>query len=315
MCRWNQPTAMLAHWHARAALLILLIASYASAAQEKGNPSSLPTYRSRVSEVRVTFFATQGGRPVEYLTPSDLAVVDGGQVVRTFRSFTRSDETSLDIVAMVDVSDSVAPRFRTAMNDVLQLVSREQSIPDDNLAVLSFGGLRPEILCASGCRARETTSKLLNLKSSGLTPLYDSLVFGAGYIAQHRRAGVRPVLILFSDGYDTISLHSSREAMSAVLASEALIYAVDIGVSSEASDGRAFLRRIADATGGRYFSARDGAATVLKAVLDDLRASYVVTYDLPNRQTGFHSLRLLPTHNLNLTFHSRSGYDYEKTLR
>jgi Mg-chelatase subunit ChlD len=242
-------------------------------------------------------------------------VVDGEQVVRNFRSFTRSDETALDLVAMVDVSDSVAPRFRTAMSDVLQLLSRESSVPDDNIAVLSFGGLRPAILCSNGCRTRGTASKLLNVKSSGLTPLYDGLVFGADYIAQHRRAGVRPVLILFSDGNDTISLHSAPEATDAALASGALIYAVDIGASLEASDGRAFLRWISDATGGRYFSARDAAATVLKAVLDDLRASYVVTYDLPNRQTGFHSLRLLPTHNLSLSFHNRSGYYYEKRLR
>jgi hypothetical protein len=76
-----------------------------------------------------------------------------------------------------------------------------------------------------------------------------------------------------------------------------------------------FLRRVSEATGGRYFSLRfsrqDTAATVLNAVLEDLRASYVVTYDLPSHQAGFHSLRLLPTHNLHLTFHSRNGYDYE----
>jgi hypothetical protein len=72
-----------------------------------------------------------------------------------------------------------------------------------------------------------------------------------------------------------------------------------------------FLRRVSEATGGRYFSLRDGAATVLNAVLEDLRASYVVTYALPSHQDGFHSLRLLPTHNLNLTFHSRNGYFYE----
>ena len=129
------------------------------------------------------------------------------------------------------------------------------------------------------------------------------------------RAGVRPALILFSDGNDTISLRSRREAMDAVMASGALIYAVDLGASPNASEGRPFLRWVSDATGGRYFSVRDGAATVLKAVLDDLRASYVVTYELPNRQTGFHSLRLLPTHNLNLRFHNRSGYYYEKSVR
>ncbi len=286
------------------------------AAQDTSTSSPWPTYRSNVSEVRVTFFATdEDNRPVENLTQADFAVVESERVVRNFRSFGRSDETALDVVALLDASDSVAPRFRAAMSDVLQLVAREQSLPDDNISVLSFGGLRPAVLCSRGCRESSAASNLLTVKSSGLTPLYDALIFAADFVTHHRRAGVRPVVILFSDGNDTISLRSRREAIDAILASGALIYAVDIGASPTPADGRALLRWVSDATGGRYFSVQDGAATVLKAVLDDLRASYVVTYELPSRVSGLHSLRLLPTHNLNLRFHNRSGYYYEKSVR
>lgn len=290
----------------------MLLASYGSAAEAPTTPSGGPTFRTSVSEVRVTFFATDGNsEPVERVTNSDFAVIDNGMVVRTFRSFARSDETAIDLVALLDVSESVAPRFRLAMSDVLHLVSREQSLPDDNIAVLSFGGLHPAILCSSGCRTSGAANKLLSVKSSGLTPLYDGLAFGADFIAHRRRPGVRPVLILFSDGRDTISLHSSREATDAVLASGAIIYAVDIGASRKGSEGAAFLRTLSDATGGRCFSVRDGVAAVLESILADLRASYVVTYELPRKQAGFHSLQLLPTRNLNLTFHTRSGYYYE----
>ncbi len=128
-------------------------------------------------------------------------------------------------------------------------------------------------------------------------------------------------MVLFSDGNDTISLHSAGDAIEAALAAGALIYSVDLGVSDNRSSNRGsgstFLQRLSEATGGRYFffsprlSQTDGAATILKAVLDDLRASYVVTYDVPSYHAGFHSLRLLPTHKLNLTFHSRNGYNYE----
>jgi VWFA-related protein len=290
--------------------------TYASAADDTNGSSGRPTYRSTVSEVRVTFFATdENNHPLATLTKSDFAVVDNERVVRNFRSFTHSDETSLDVVALVDLSESVAPRFRIAMNDVLQLVAREQSIPDDNISVLSFGGMRPAILCSSGCRASDSVSRLLAVKSSGTTPLFDALMFGADFISHHRRAGVRPVLILFSDGNDTISLHSAREALEAVLAGGALIYSVDMRKSANPSAGSMFLRQVSEATGGRYFSLQDGAATVLNAVLEDLRASYVVAYDLPSHQAGFHALRLLPTHNLNLTFHSRNGYFYEPSVR
>lgn len=287
-------------------------ASYGSATEEPKFPSGGATFRTSISEVRVTFFATDGNsEPVEGVTNTDFAVVDNGMVVRTFRSFARSDETALDLVVLLDVSESVAPRFRAAMSDVLQLVSREQSLADDSIAVLSFGGLHPAILCSNGCRTSGAANKLLSIKNSGLTPLYDGLAFGADFVAHRRRPGVRPVLILFSDGRDTVSVHSAREAMDAALASGAIVYAVDIGTSRKGSEGMAFLRSLSDATGGRYFSIRQGVDTVLESILADLRASYVVTYELPRKQAGFHSLQLLPTRNLNLKFHSRSGYYYE----
>lgn len=307
---------MLAHWHIRSGLLALFVLTYACAAEDASDSSPWPTYRTTVSEVRVTFFATDGdNHRVVTLKNADLAVVDNDLVVRSFRSFTRSDETSLDVVALVDVSESVAPRFRAAMSDVLQLVAREQSISDDNITVLSFGGIRPAILCSSSCRGSDSMSTLQAVKSGGTTPLFDALVFGAQFIVHHRRPGVRPVLILFSDGEDTISINSSREALEAVFASGALIYSIDLSKSENQSGGSMMLRRMSEATGGRYFSIREGAATVLTAVLDDLRASYVVTYNLPSREVGFHSVRLLPTRNLNLRFHSRNGYYYENSVR
>jgi len=273
--------------------------------------SAVATFRSQVSEVRVSFSASEGAQSVGTVQGSDFAVVDDGIVVRNFRSLTRSDETALEVVALVDVSESVAPRVRGAMTGVVQLVSQEERVPDDNFSVLSFGGMRPAILCAGGCGGTKAANKILSVEGSGMTPLYDGLMFAAEFMAYHHRAGARPVLILFSDGVDTISQHTTRDATQAVIESGAVIYAVDTGEPRIATPGRRFLRGIVDATGGRYFSLRDGPATVLSAVMDDLRASYVVTYEVPRRQAGFHSVHLMPTRNLNLTFHSRSGYYFE----
>jgi len=224
---------MSTHRHIRSVVVALFVLAYASSGEDANGPSSPPTFRSIVSQVRVTFFATdENNHLVATLTKSDFAVVDSELVIRNFRSFSPADETSLDVIALVDLSESVAPPLRVTIRDVQELVAREQSIPDDNLAVLSFGGtfgmalggIRPTILCSSGCRAADSVNKLLAVKSGGATPLFDALIFGADFISHHRRAGVRPVLILFSDGNDTISLHSAREALQAVLDEGALIY-------------------------------------------------------------------------------------------
>jgi VWFA-related protein len=333
---------MLTRAHFRSVLLALFVLTcavltYAAAAEKTNDSSNLPTYRSIVSQVRVTFFATdENNRPVAALTKSDFAVVDNGLVIRNFRSFTAADETSLDVVALVDVSESVAPRLRVAIREVEQLVAREQSIADDNVAVLYFGAefgatsgvasrtasgeIRPAILCASGCHASDSVSRLLTVNGGGATPLFDALIFASDFISHHRRAGARPVLILFSDGNDTISLHSAREALDAVVTGGALIYSVDMvkpdtGKPANPSAGSMFLRQVSDASGGRYFFLQDGIANVMNTVLEDLRASYVVTYDLPSQQAGFHSLRLMPTHNVNLRFHSRNRYYDGPSLR
>ena len=326
---------MFGPWQIRStlpALLVLTVAwAAAGAAQDTNDSISAPTYRSTVSEVRVTFFATENNHSLPDLTRSDFAVVDGERVVRNFLSFTHADETSLDVVVLLDLSESVAPRVRTAIGNVLNLVEQEQSIPDDNISVLFFGGAfdgtlapatdeaRPAILCSGNCRASDSVTKLMAVRSGGSTPLFDALVIGADFISQGgnlylRREGLRHVLILFSDGCDTISLHSARDAMQAAQDAGALIYSFDMGENS--SRGSNFLRQVSEATGGRYFSlsprlAQGDAAEVLKTALEDLRASYVVTYDLPSHESGFHSLRILPTHNLNLTFHSRNGYYFQ----
>lgn len=291
----------------RSVLLLFLLSGFVFA----GNDPPTATYHSTVSEVRVTFFATdESNHPIASIRKDDFAVVDGDMVVREFRSLTPSDETALDVVVVLDASESVTPRFQATVNAVLQLLSQKQIATDDHISVMSFAGLQPAVLCARNCRSSDASQKLLSAKAAGATPLFDTLAYGANFISSRQVPGVRPVLILFSDGDDTISKTSAPDALQAVIASGALLYAIDMNQPGDASRGSAALRKMAEATGGRYFSLRDGAANVLQAALEDLRASFVVTYALPTPAVGFHSLRILPKHNLNLRFHCRNGYYY-----
>lgn len=275
-----------------------------------GNDPPDTTYHRIVSEVRVTLFATdENNRPVESLGKDDFAIVDGDMVVREFRSLTRSDETALDVLILLDTSESVSPDFQSTMNDVLQLASQKW-MADDQFSILSFSGLQSFILCTRNCRSFAAVQKLLALKAEGATPLFDALAFGAHFIASRRTPGVRPVLILFSDGNDTISKTSPLNALHEIVASSALLYAIDMNLPGSASRGSLLLRRLAAAAGGRYIASREAASDVLQVALEDLRNSYVVTYRPPRPVIGFHALRILPKHNLNLRFHCRNGYYY-----
>lgn len=293
-------------------LILAILPSLLFAGGNGENPQI--TYRTGTSEVRVSFFATdQNGRLIDSVSKDDFAVVDSGSVIRDFRSLARSNETALDVVALVDTSESVAPRFRANMQHVMQLVNAESTTSRDAVSVVQFAGLQPAILCSGDCGSAAAEQKIQTVKAQGPTPLFDALSYTAQFISARRNPGVRQVIILFSDGNDTISRASAREAFDAVLATGAALYAVDLGSSGTESNGSLVLEQMAEATGGRAFSAHDGTSNVLQAILADLRSAYVVTYSLPDRRPGFHSLQILPKHNLNLRFHCRRGYYYEES--
>ena len=291
--------------------LSLLVCSGLALAAPGDTPEA--TYHANVAEVRLTFSATdRNNHGVATLRKEDFAVVDRDIVVRNFQSFTRTGWTKLHVVVLIDTSESVAPRLRQEIKDILRVISPDAGIPEENLSLVSFHGIEPSLICTGNCRASRALDQLPTVEAGGLTPLFDSVVFAAALLAQPGDADTRKVLILLSDGEDTISRHSAADAMAAALASELRIYAVGLKNAAYSSLGTAVLRNLAGATGGRYFAAPEGTSKVLDAVLEDVHATFTVTYKPPSRAAGFHLVRILPTHDLNLQFRCRRGYYYSR---
>ncbi len=281
-----------------------------SISDSSGEPSNL-TYRSSVSEVRLVFFATdEHNHAVEELQKDDFAVVDDERVIRNFRSFARANLIKLDVIVLMDSSESVQPRFPQEIADVQQLISQWPWGPGDNVSVLSFGGMETRLVCSGDCRSSFTAGRAQSLPSGGATPLFDAVELATNMLIQHAQPDVWRVIILFSDGDDTISKVSWNEVLQKVLASEAQIYAVDLSPPGPPSNGAAILQRMAEDSGGRRIRSSDGAIGILRVVIDDLHSARVVTYGLPNFGPDFHSIRILPTHNLKLQFRCRRGYYY-----
>lgn len=271
-------------------------------------PTEIPeaTYRAKASEVRLIFSASdQNDHVPATLNASDFAVVDRDVIVRSFQSFTRSEFTRLEISILIDASGSVKARYREEIAQVVELISKTSGVPDESLSIVSFHGLQPTSICTRHCSAFDVADLLPETRSEGLTPLYDSLIFAADTLAQKADAQARKVVILFSDGDDTVSKNSARDCMEALLASDVEVYAI-----SPNSRRNAFLEALAAATGGRTFRLSEGAVSVANAVLSDFRTSYQITYKLPDRATGFHPIRILPTRDMKLHFRCRRGYYY-----
>lgn len=271
------------------------------------------TFRSTVAEVQLTFFsADERQRTVSDLKAQDFAIVDNENVVRNFRSFMGRDLTKVRVVILVDSSESVRPRYHQEIREVLRLIGGTSWISGDSISVLAFSGTQLEKLCHGNCREHLSSSDEIKMRAQGTTPLYDALVRGAEAVSKEHDPGLMRVMIVFSDGVDTISLRSVNEVLDASRSRELQIYAVDVNETGSQPEGSAMLHALAEATGGRYFPKQEAAVGVLQGMLEDLHAAYVVTYVPPERSPGTHRVRILPTHNLNFHFRCRSSYEYDR---
>jgi VWFA-related protein len=287
---------------------------FGQATPEGAEESGRSTYHTSVSEVRLVFFATdEHNHSPEGLQKSDFAVVDDEMVIRDFRSFSRADSIKLDLVVLIDSSESALPQFEQEIKDVQQLISQWPGSTADEVSVLSFSGMETQRVCTEDCRTSLTAAKIASSPKGGATPLFDAIEIATNLLIQHRQPDVLPVIILFSDGEDTISKSSFRGMLKRVLAVETQVYAIDISNPGRPSNGTATLQRIAQDSGGRYIRMGEGSTSILHDVIEDLRSTRVVTYVPPESGSGFHSIRILPTHNLKLQFRCRRGY-YSQTV-
>ena len=294
-------------------LLITLMAGTSPAVS--GDQPDL-TYRTGTSEVRLTFSATdQNDHGVATLQARDFAVVDTGFIVRDFQSFTRSDYSKLEITILIDSSESMSAHVRKEIADTLGLLAQTSGVPEENISLLSFRNGKPIEICSGNCRTSQIEEALPATKGAGLTPLYDSIIFASNLLSGGADAQTQKALILFSDGQDTISLKSLRDALDSTVMHNVQIYSIDMNDSAGYDPGRQVLRVFAAASGGRFFQMKDGSARALNTILEGYRASYVVSYHLPTHATGFHTVQVLPTHNVHLQFRSRSGYYYPNYIR
>jgi VWFA-related protein len=269
------------------------------------------TFRASTNEVRLAFAASdRQGHIIRPLRSSDVAVVDNGSIIRHFRSFRPASESPLELMILLDASDSVESQIPAEIAEVKSFVEDSAWGERDRVSILSFGGLRPQLLCARNCHEEAARAKLNALRAKGVTPLYDSLLQAAEMLQQNHDPEFRPAMILLSDGADTISMHRLSDALQAAQNLQSAIYSVNSRSSRSApGNGDDVLAYLAACTGGLSFAPGQNVREILRTVLDDLHSGYVLTYQLPERSVGQHSVRILPTSNPELQFRSRLAYD------
>jgi Ca-activated chloride channel family protein len=113
------------------------------------------------------------------------------------------------------------------------------------------------------------------------TALYDALYLGSR--ALDKRRG-RKVLVVITDGGDTVSKSDYRDAVRAAQEAEAIVYSI-IVVPVEASAGRDTggehaLIQLSEDTGGKYYyaSSLPQLDSAFRQISDELRTQYLLAY-------------------------------------
>ena len=221
------------------AALALLIAASPSAQQQ-------PTFRA--SARTVALYVTvqdKDGRLVSGLERDAFEVRDNGRPV-AITQFSNAIQP-ITMVLLVDMSGSMAHRYRQARDAMLELV--EALLPEDRVRVGTFGD---RILFTPWLTSdKEILRRLLHyeLWPGGPTPLWQAL--DTSMYSLDGEPGRRVVLTV-TDGRDSCrgrNCVSFEDVQTKALANEMMVYA--IGMAGTSLDGD--IKRLAERTGGGYF--------------------------------------------------------------
>ncbi|MGB5163444.1 MAG: VWA domain-containing protein [Thermoanaerobaculia bacterium] len=231
--------------------------------------------------------ASREDRPVLDLGRTDFQVFDNG-VEQEIVTFEHGD-VPMTIAMLVDVSESMrGEQLQVALDAARGFLSR--LTPLDEALVMTFSD-RTHRVTTSSSEIGGLAAALENLQSGGGTSLNDHLYLALRLL--DRRQG-RPVIIVLSDGADTLSFLTMEEVLWKAHRSNAVIYRIHLHPSGIRSVPLATSWRSteshADEVGGLEAAVADSGGRVtalarleeleqaLDDVLQELRQQYVVGY-------------------------------------
>jgi len=197
---------------------------------------------------------------------------------------------------LLDISDSMFGRriadARTAVDRFLY----EQLDHEDEFFILAFNH-RPHVLTQWTQTPTVVHDALDSIKPTGGTAVYDAVVASMPLIAKRNKE--RGALLLVSDGADTASTATLRDIRSALLRSDAFVYAIAIDSPDRTPINTRInpqaLREITNESGGRTEVVQSSAeiADATARIAEELNSQYLLGFTSAKGADGqYHSLRV-----------------------
>ncbi len=290
-----------------AALAALVAAGPVSAQQQ-------PVIRVNVNLVRViATVKTQAGELVGALHKEDFQVFDNG-VPQEIAVFERQTDQPLSVALMVDTSGSTAKELKYELDSASRFLKAllSEGNSGDMVALYNFNWQ----ITRNNYFTHSYTSLANSLKTlhgEAGTSLYDAIYLAARDLED--REG-RKVMIIVTDGGDTTSAKTLKEALEAAQLADAVIYPlVVMPITNDAGrniGGENALKFMADGTGGRAFLPTVGPELdrAFTEIIDELRTQYLLGFypkNVPLTQERFHKLEVKVSRP-DLRVSARNGY-------
>jgi VWFA-related protein len=269
-------------------------------------------------------------QPVEGLEVGNFVLTED-QKPQKITHFSRDEDTPLTLGILIDTSSSqeqvLGVEQREAKNFLDQVVHLQHGDQAFVLRVDIEVELLQDLTSDRRLLARAIDSTVINNGSSGIIPgpfpnsgtggtnLHDAVYLTA--LELLKNVPGRKVIVILSDGEDTGSVKTLRQALEAAQRSDVIIYSIAVvdrkfyDLTSRGFDGKSVLKRYAEQTGGRMIEVMrvEDTAMAFREIAEELRRQYSLAYAPSNtrRDGAFRKIQMtVRDHNYQVTV--RRGY-------
>ena len=246
---------------------------------EDQSEDSNTTIRVNVKLVNVFSTVTNaGGAPVSSLKQEDFQIFEDGKPQK-IAVFQRESELPLSIVIAIDCSLSTRNNQRLEL-DSARRFAHAILRPIDGISLFQFSEVVDQ-LTPFTADIRTIDKGISRVHTGAATALYDTLYLGSEALLDRRG---RKVMVVITDGGDTVSKTSYQDAVREAQQAEVILYSIII-VPIESNAGRDIggehaLIQLSRDTGGKYFyaSSLDQLDAAFRQISDELRTQYLIAY-------------------------------------
>jgi Ca-activated chloride channel family protein len=264
--------------------------SVSGEAQGQSDPAATLKVDVKLVNVFVTVTDPHGA-PIGGLTKENFALSEDGREQK-ISVFDKESALPLSIGLAIDTSLSTRhdlPLEQASAKRFVQTILR----PIDAFSVYGFSEVVYDATKGFTAEQKRIDEAIDHIRVGAATALYDA-IYLASRALDHRKG--RKVIVLVTDGEDTISRVDYKEALRAAEEAEALVYSIII-VPIENSAGREIggehaLIQLSEDTGGKYYYATSTAQLddAFRKISDELRTQYLLAY-YPSQRTSFSEFR------------------------